>query len=71
MLAERSHLSASQGMRSRRAVLNATDVQRSCSEVDLFPAKIADFRCSQPMPEGKQHHEPIALTLPVRGSDLD
>jgi hypothetical protein len=52
-------------------VLNATDVQRSCSEVDLFPAKIADFRCSQPMPEGKQHHEPIALTLPVRGSDLD
>jgi hypothetical protein len=52
-------------------VLDAANMQRSCSEVDLFPAKIADFRCSQPMPERKQHHERIALALPVRGSDFD
>jgi hypothetical protein len=41
------------------------------SEVDLFPTKITDFGCSQPMPKGKQHHEAIALALPIRTRCLD
>jgi hypothetical protein len=46
-------------------VLNAADVQGCAREVDLFPAQITDLGCSQPMPEGKQHHEAIAIALPI------
>jgi CTP-dependent riboflavin kinase len=71
MLAQCAHLSTGKRMRSRRAVLDAANMQRSCSEVDLFPAKIANLRCAQPMPKRKQHHECVALALPVRARAID
>jgi hypothetical protein len=58
-------------MRSRRAVLDAADVQRSGVEIDLLPAKITDFGCTEPMPERKQDHKRIAVALPIRASDFD
>jgi hypothetical protein len=46
-------------------MLDAANMQRSCSEVDLFPAKITDFGCAQAMAKRQQHHQPIALALPI------
>jgi hypothetical protein len=58
-------------MRSGRAVLNPANMQRCSSEVDLLPPQINELGCTEPMPEGKQHHEAIAVALPVRVRAID
>ena len=71
MLAECSHLSTGERMRAGRSVLNPANMQGCGSEVDLFPAQIADLRCSQSMPKRKQHHEAIAGALPIPALAID
>ncbi|SRR6266566_436682 len=71
MLAECSHLSTGERMRAGRSVLNPANMQGCGSEVDLFPAQIADLRRSQSMPKRKQHHEAIAGALPIPALAID
>jgi hypothetical protein len=44
---------------------------RRSVEIDLLPPEITDLRCAQAMPKRKQHHEAIALALPIGAGDLD
>jgi hypothetical protein len=46
-------------------------MQRSCSEVDLFPPQINELSCSQSMPKRKQQNECVALALPIRARAID
>ena len=71
MPAQPSHLSTGKGMRGGRTVLNPANMQRSCSEVDLFPAKITDFGCSQSVAECGEDHQCIARALPISAGALD
>jgi hypothetical protein len=61
MLAQRPKLSACQRMRRWRPILDPSDVDGCAVEVDLLPSQVNDFPGPQPMPEGKEDHQRIAL----------
>jgi hypothetical protein len=52
-------------------MLDAPNMQRSCSEIDLLPPEITDFGCAQPMPERQQHHECVTIALPIGARAID
>jgi hypothetical protein len=62
---------ASQGVGAWRPVFEPTDVQSGCFEVDLVPPQVANFPWPQAMPEGQEHHQSVAVAMPIGLSCLD
>jgi hypothetical protein len=71
MPAELAHLTATQWMRCRRAVLGLTDVQDGHFEVDLLPLQIHHFSRSEAMPVGQKHHQGVPVATAVGLCCLD
>src|SRR4029077_21259875 len=71
MATQGAQLPAGQGMGARSAVLEPSDVQGGCFEIDLVPAQVNDFSWPQPVPKGQEHHESIAMTIAVSFGRLD
>ena len=63
--AERPHLSAGQGMRGRRAVLDAADMECRRLEVELLPSQVADLDGAQPVAEGEENHQLVAMAVAI------
>jgi hypothetical protein len=67
---KRPKLGASQRMHRSHAVLEPEDVEAAMGQVDLLPTKRAQFRCSQPVPEGQQDHGSVPMIMAIVASRL-
>ena len=58
-------------MSAGRAVLDPVDVEDGGTELDLIPAKVAQFRRSTAVPESDHYPGSIPVPVPVRLGGLD
>lgn len=58
-------------MRTRRTLLDSSDMESGCRELDLIPAKIRQFGSAEAMSISDEDHSAIAMTMAIgfRSSD--